>query len=185
MSFTPPNRGAAGSNIGPTSAGNVVPKGYRYGKISQYTPQQHDLFQSLFSNVMPGSYLERLASGSEEGFAPMERNANRDFQRYMGNLSSRFSRVGARRSSGFQNAATQGAQDFASQLAERRSEYQRTALRDLMEMSGQLLGQRPYEQFLTKKEPKQPSFLEKLGLSFGTGAGQFGSMYGAKQLGVF
>jgi len=44
-----------------------------------------------------------------------------------------------------------------------------------MGMSNQLLGQRPYEQFVT---PKQLSYLQQLGLGLAGGAGQLGGTFG-------
>ncbi len=191
MSFNMNLRGATGAGIAPSQSGNIIPKGHRYGQINQYTPQQQELFSSLLGHVGPDSYLSKLAGGSEEAFAPMEQRAHRDFQGAIGGLASRFSGMGsgARRSSGFQNAATQGAQDFASMLQEQRHNYRRQALSDLMEMSQSLLQQRPYEQFMLPKEQKDPSFLKQLALGFagslGTGGSALGTMYGAKKLGVF
>ena len=146
-----------------SSAGNKLPKGFAAGQLQQYTPDQMNLFKSLFSHVSPGSQLSQLASGDESGFAPLEQRAMRDFQTFQGGLASRFSGMGlgGRHGSGFQNMATQGAQDFASQLAEQRQGLQRQALMDLMGISSSLLGQRPYDQFIYQKQ-KKPSFWESL-----------------------
>ena len=162
------------------AAGSKIPRGYSTGRLQQYTPEQMDLFKSLFTQVSPGSLLAEQAAGSEKGFAPYEDYARRQFQEATGELGSRFSGLGmgARRGSGFQNLATQGAQDFASQLAMQRQELQRQALMDLMGISSSLLSQRPYEQFLIKKQPKQ-SFWNKLfgGAAPVTGAG-IGGIFG-------
>lgn len=176
MSFNMNLRGAAGSSIGNTQtmAGNKVPKGYQHAQLSQLTPEQHQLFSSLFSHVSPQSYLGRLSGGSKEDFDALEAPALRQFQELQGNTASRFSQGGARRSSGFQNTMNQATQDFASKLQSQRMGYQQQALRDLMEMSQQLLGQRPYEQFLVQNAPKQPSFLSQLGSGLGSGLGMLG-----------
>jgi hypothetical protein len=83
---------------------------------------------------------------------------------------------GARHSSGFQNTANQATSDFAQQLQSQRLGLQRQAMQDLMGMSESLLGQRPYERFLTKK---QPSFWQQLALGAmqqgGQAAGNFGN----------
>lgn len=147
-------------------AGNKIPKGFSTGRLQQYTPEQMGLFQQMFSHTAPGSQLSRQAAGDTSAFAPQEELAMRDFQNFQGQLGSRFSELApgamsARRGSGFQNAATQGSQDFALQLAAQRQQLQRQALADLMGISGSLLEQRPYEQFLIKKQPKQ-SFLSRL-----------------------
>ena len=165
------------SMYGATGAANKIPSGYRTGKIQQYTPEQIQLFQSLFSHLRPDSYLSKLAGGDEDTFSQIEAPALRQFSGLQGNLASRFSGMGmgARRSSGFQNTATQASSDFAQDLQSRRQGLQRQALQDLMGMSSTLLGERPYEQFLT---PKKPSFLQSLLGALGQGAGQFAGSIG-------
>ncbi len=172
-------------NRGP--AGNKIPKGYETGQLQQFTPDQLDLFKSLFSQVGPQSQLAGLARGDQSAFGPMEQQAARQFQEFQGQLGSRFSNTGAgamssRRGSGFQNAATQGAQDFAMQLAEKRQGLQRQALMDLMGISSSLLEHRPYEQFLIKQQPKQrPGWAQMLGgalPAIGAGVGAFGGPLG-------
>lgn len=148
-------KGPAGLSAGNnTSGGNIIPKGYSRGQLQQYDPQQMQLFQQLFSQVSPGSYLSRLAGGDQSQFDELEAPAMRQFQGLQGQLASRFSGMGmgARRSSGFQNTANQATSDFAQDLQSQRQGLQRQAIQDLMGMSNQLLGQRPQEQFLTKKE---------------------------------
>jgi hypothetical protein len=139
------------------AAGDKIPKGYAAGQLQQFTPEQMDLFKSMFGFAQPGSQLYEQAMGSDKGFAPYENYANRQFQEAQGQLASRFSglnqgAMSARRGSGFQNLATQGAQDFASQLAMQRQQLQRQALNDLRGLSSELFNQRPQENFLTKKE---------------------------------
>lgn len=185
MSFNMNLRGAAGSSIGNTQtmAGNKVPKGYQQGQLSQFTPEQHQLFSSLFSQVSPQSYLGKLAGGDQEAFGQLEAPALRQFNQLQGNIASRFSQGGARRSSGFQNTMNQASQDFASQLQSQRMGYQRQALQDLMSMSHELLGQRPYEQFLVQNAPKRPSFLSQLGTALGGGLGMTGGRLAGRLLG--
>lgn len=166
--------GTAGSNL----RGNVVPKGYKQGQLQQFTPEQMDLFQNLFSQVSPGSYLSRLAGGDESAFAPQEALAQKDYQGALGQLGSRFSQLApgamsAQKGSGFKNTANQAAQDFALNLSSRRQDMQRQALMDLHGISNSLLGQRPYEQFLTEK--KQPFWKELLSST----AGGFGQALGS------
>lgn len=163
-----PTGGIAGTNTG---GGDIIPKGYKRGQLQQFTPEQMQLFQSLFSQLGPENYLGKLAGGDEATFAQMEAPALRQFSGIQGNIASRFSQgggeksLGARRSSGFQNTMNQASSDFAQDLQSRRQGLQREALSDLFGMSNQLLGQRPYDQFLTEKQRK-PSFLEQL---FGQG----------------
>jgi hypothetical protein len=148
------------SMFGSGGGGNKIPKGYQSGQMQQFTPEQMQLFQSLFGHLGEGSYLSRLAGGDQSFFDEVEAPAKRQFSGLQGNLASRFSGMGtgARNSSGFQNTATQASSDFAQDLQSRRQGLQRQAITDLMGMGNQLLGQRPYEQFLTKK----PDFLSKI-----------------------
>lgn len=126
--------------------------------LSNYTPEQTQLFQSLFGQVGPGSFLSNLASGDQSQFEALERPAMRQFQELQGGLASRFSgafgpgQLSARRGSGFQNTTNQATQDFASQLQSHRMGLQSQALKDLFGMSESLLNQRPYEHIY---EPKQ------------------------------
>lgn len=187
MSSTYGNRGPTGGGAGRSGGaggGNVIPKGYEYGQIQQFTPEMMQLFQSLFGHLGEGSYLSRLAGGDEELFNQIERPAQQQFSGLQGNLASRFSGMGlgARHSSGFQNTANSAASDFASQLQSQRQGLQREALTSLFGMSNQLLGQRPYENFLTEKEP---SFWESLLGGLGGLGGQFaGGLGGGAGLGL-
>lgn len=164
------------------AAGNIIPKGYKTGQLQQFTPEQMNLFKQSFAFADPSSQLYKQAMGSEEGFAPMEQRAMRDFQQFQGGLASRFSGLGlgGRHGSGFQNLATQGAQDFASSLAEKRQGLQRQALMDLMGISQNLLGQRPYEQFMIEKTHK-PKWWEVFLQGLGENSGAFGKL-GAQYL---
>jgi len=124
--------------------------------MPQFNPEQMQLFQQMFSHVGPDSYLSKLAGGDEESFNQMEAPAMRQFQGLQGQLASRFSGMGmgARRSSGFQNTMSQASSDFAQDLASKRHSLQSDAIRQLMGMSGELLGQRPYENALIQKQPQ-------------------------------
>lgn len=158
--------------------------GYNMRQMPNYTPEQMDLFKSLFSNVGPGSYLSRLAGGDQALFDQIEQPAKRQFGEQQGQIASRFSNsgMGARRGSGFNNSMNQASQDFSSQLQQNRMGLQKDALSDLMNMSNQLLGQKPYNNFL---QPKKKSFLETLfteGLPmFGQAAGNMQGMGGQQQ----
>lgn len=165
------------------ATGNKIPRGYTTGRLQQFGPEQMNLFKRLFSFVSPGSQLAQQAGGEEIGFSPFEEQARRGFQEFTGALGSRFSGmgIGARRGSAFRNLATQGAQDFAMQLAAKRQDLQRQALADLLGISQTLLGQRPTEQFLIKKEQKPSRLGQLLGAGLpilGAGLGAFGGPAG-------
>src|ERR1700723_1510932 len=167
--------GATGavSGMGRTGdMGSKIPSGYKQGRLQQFTPEQMELFRSMFSHVGPGSYLSRLAGGDESLFGEIEAPALRQFSGLQGNIASRFSGMGtgSRRSSGFQNTMNQAGSDFAQDLQSKRQGLQRQALMDMMGISDSLLGQRPYENFMV---PKSKGFLESLlgGASGGLGSG--------------
>jgi hypothetical protein len=151
--------------------------GYNMRQMPNFTPEQMDLFKSMFSNVGPGSYLSRLAGGDQALFEQMEQPAQRQFAQQQGQIASRFSGMGqgAQKGSGFQNTMNQASQDFSSQLQQNRMGLQKDALNDLMNMSNSLLNQRPYENFL---QPKKKSFLETL---FTQGLPMLGQAYGNYQ----
>lgn len=167
----------------PKSWASKVPSGYKKGFQQQFSPEQMDLFQQMFGQLGPQSYLNRLAGGDQSAFDESEAPALRQFQQLQGQLGSRFSGMGmgAQKSSGFQNSAGQLSSDFAQDLASKRMEYRRQAINDLMGFSNQLLGQRPYEQFLTEKGPsgmdKAFNYLSPL---VGAGVGGFSQSFGRK-----
>lgn len=150
--------------------GNKIPSGYKAGKMQNFTPEMMELFQGLMDQLGGGSYLSRLAGGDESLFDEMEGPAMKQFQQMQGDTASRFSGagMGARRGSGFQNAMGQQTADFASDLYNKRSGMQMNAIKELQGMGNQLLGQKPYENFMTKKKP---SFWESLMSAIGENLG--------------
>jgi len=152
--------GSSGFGARGGGPGDVVPKGYRKGQLQQFSPEQMQLFQQLFGQVGPNSYLSKLAGGDEELFNEMEAPAHRQFSELLGGLGSRFSgmgSLGARNSSGFQNTASAAASNFAQDLQSNRQNLQRQAIQDLMGLSNQLLGQRPTQNVITPKRQSQNS----------------------------
>ena len=149
------------SQYGAMGAGNKIPKGYQQGQLQQFTPEMMQLFSRMFGHVGEGSYLDRLASGDESLFAEMEAPALRQFSGVQGNIASRFSGMGqgARHSSGFQNTMNSASSDFAQDLQSKRQGLQRQAIMDLSGLSNSLLNQRPYEQFLSKKDDPISKYL--------------------------
>lgn len=175
----------AGQRLQGPYQGQKLAGGYKQGQMNNFTPEQMNLFQSLFSQVSPDSYTGRLANGDQGLFDEMEAPALRQFNQMQGNLASRFSFGGGqgslsgRRSSGFQNASNAQASNFAEQLQGNRQGLQRQAIQDLMSMSQSLLGQKPYENYLV--EPKK-NFLQQLlgGVSGGVGQAIGNSASGGK-----
>lgn len=152
------------------TASGLKGTGYQQASIQQFTPEQMDLFKSLFGQVGEGSFLSKLAGGDQGTFEQLEAPALKQFSELQSGIANRFSGagLGARRSSGFANAQTSAAQDFASQLQSQRLGLQRQAIQDLMSNSQMLLGQRPQDQFLVQE---QVPFWKQLLGSFASGAG--------------
>jgi hypothetical protein len=144
------------------------------------------LFQSMFGQLGPDSFLGKLAAGDQSQFSQLEAPAMRQFQGLQGGLASRFSGMGlgSRKSSGFQNTANQATQYFASQLQSQRMGIQQQALRDLMGMGNQLLGQKPYDNYLLEKQNPKSFFESILGgglpLLGAAAGGFFGGFPGAQ-----
>lgn len=164
------------------------PHGYQKYAMQQFTPEQMELFQQLFGQVESDSFLSKLAGGDQSTFSQVEEPALRQFGELQAGLASRFSGMGmgGRQSSGFQNASTSAAQDFAGQLQSNRQNLQRQAIMDLMGLSNQLLNQRPTMQgFAAKDRDKKSGWGGVIGAGLG-GLGGFalggpaGGMAGAQ-----
>lgn len=169
--------------------GDVIPKGYQQGQLGQFTPEQMQLFQQMFGHVGPQSFLGRLAGGDQSMFEQLEAPAMQQFGQMQSNIANRFSGMGsgARRSSGFGLAQNQAAQDFAGQLQSQRMGLQRQALMDLMGMSESLMGQRPYQKFITEEQtPWWQKLLEGaaggIGGIVGGAGGSMASKWGANKV---
>ncbi len=157
-----------------------APEGYSQGKMNNFTPEQMQLFSQMFGHVGPNSFTSKLAQGDQQAFQDMERPALQQFNGIQGNIASRFSGMGmgGRKSSGFQNTMNSAASDFASNLQSQRMSYQQQAIKDLMGMSSELLGQRPFENYLVEKprpwyEQAAIGAAEGVGQGLGQSAGKF------------
>lgn len=147
------------ANLG--QRGNIVPKGYDVGRLQQFTPEMMELWKNQFAHLSPDSPLARMAGGDQSYFDEMEKPILRQFAGLQGNLASRFSSqgIGGRNSSGFQNTMNQASNEFAQGLQAKRTEMMNQAIRDLMGLSNQVLGQNPYENFMSQKKQKEGSGL--------------------------
>jgi hypothetical protein len=187
-------RSAAGVGLGNPAGSTIAPgkfkgpSGLRGYNTPNYTPEQLQLYQSLFKHVAPDSYLSRLAGGDESAVRDMQAPAWRDFNQAQGQLASRFTGFGgqgslsARGGSGFKNTVNQQSVDFATQLQAQRHQLQQNAIRELMGLSGDLLGQRPYDSNLYQKQPRQGGFGGLIGGALGGLGGFFaGGPAGALQ----
>jgi len=163
------------SGYGNRNQSGLKGTGYKSAQLQQFSPEQMQLFQSLFSGLGSNSQLSKLAQGDQSQFEALEAPAMKQFGQLQGQLASRFSGqgLGARRGSGFQNSSNQATQDFAQQLQSQRLGLQRQALSDLHGMSNSLLNQRSYENIVT---PPELSYGQQLGLA---GVQAFGHIAGS------
>jgi hypothetical protein len=171
-------KGAAGGRSRGNAAGDIIPEGYSKGQLQTFTPEQMELHKQSFAQVSPDSYTSRLAGGDQSLFQEMEAPAMRQFQEMQGENASRFSGfgMGARKGSGFQNYQNQATSDFAMNLQSKRQELRRQAIQDLMGMSHELLGQRPYERSLVEDKEEKSNLSGWAGLA-GAGIGAAGGFF--------
>jgi hypothetical protein len=173
----------------PLAKGPAFPKKLGGNPVASYpnfTPQQMQLHESLFSNVSPESFTGRLSQGDEDLFRQIEMPAERQFAERIGGIASRFSQGGGqgslsgRRSGGFQRETSSAAQRFQEALQAQRLGLQQNAIKELMNMSNQLLSQRPYENYTV--EPKRKWYESLIGgalpIAGAAGGGYLGSLYG-------
>jgi hypothetical protein len=167
-----------------TYSGDIIPKGYKQGQLANFDPQQMQLYKQGFDQVGPQSYLSKLAAGDQSAFDETEAPAKRQFQGLLGQLGSRFSGLGmgSRHGSGFNLSANQATSDFAQDLASKRQQLRSQAINDLMGLSNNLLSQRPYDRFLTKKQQKQGT---NWGGITGAGLGAVGGFFAGGPMGAF
>ncbi len=176
--------GAYSSNGSYSNAPHQVrdqdPEGYSSYKLNTYTDPQMQLHGQQFGQVAPNSYLSRLAAGDTSEFSQMEKPALQQFNALQGNIASRFSGMGmgSRNSSGFQNQMSAASQDFAGQLQANRAKMRQQAIMDLMGLSNQILGQRPYEKGLAQEpHEEQGKALGGWGSVIGGVGGGIAGMY--------
>ncbi len=152
------------------STGMSAPKGYEYNQ--NYTPQQMKLFEDAFAHASPDSMTGRLAAGDQSQFDALEAPALRQFGALQGNIASRFSGqgLGGRKGSGFQNTMSAASSNFAQDLQSQRMGLQRQAIQDLMGMSDNLLGKKPFS-LIQKQKPWWQQLLMKFGESAAESAG--------------
>lgn len=134
--------------------------GYKNVQMPQYTPQQMQFFQKLMGGVGGGldqsmNYLQQMAAGDESMFEQMEKPAYTAFDKMLGQIGSRYSGMGARDSSAYENAMAGAGAEMAENLQAKRAQMQQSAIEKLLGMSESLLGQRPYENMLLQKPQKQ------------------------------
>lgn len=163
--------------------------GYRQFNVPTKGPEQMNLFRDVAGRAQPGigsgvDFLSQLAQGDPSLFDKLEAPALRQFGQLQGNIASRFSGMGsgARHSSGFQNTVNAAGQSLSESLAAQRMGYQSDAVKQLLGLYQELMGE---EHFNTGLVPKKKKWWEELlgGLSggighgLGVGAGMGGSSF--------
>ena len=172
-----------------------------YSTVSTFSPEQQSLFQQLMQSLQGAqgnisqnplykggtNYLQNLFSGSPEAFSAFEAPYLRQFnEQTVPALAERFTGLGARNSSAFQQALGQAGSGLSESLASLRSGLQMQAL-------PQALGyaQQPFsnifgtlglntQAFMPKQLPWWQQLLLGLGGGAGQGLGQIGgSLAGA------
>ncbi len=136
-----------------------APSGYKMRQLSNFTPQQQELFQKRLGGLNKGGgldqsydYLNRLASGDEELFKELEAPAYKNLEKGLAQTGNRFSQFGAQDSSAFQNALAGQSSELATNLQSRRGDLRREAIQALLGQSDQLLNAKPYENILEQQD---------------------------------
>lgn len=172
------------------SMSNSRNSGYNSFQLPTKNPQQMMAMQQGLSSLMPhlGNSFDRLgklASGDDSAYSSLEAPAFRDLQAALGQTASRFSGMGtgARRSSGFNLAASDTARQLAENLQSQRLGLQGGFMNQLMSLYSNLLGQDTFENTLVpKQKPYWQEFATALAPSLGQAAGSFGGSAGLLKL---
>ena len=144
---------------GPT--GSAPPKtkisGYKQHNVQKFTPELMNLFNSMVGGVTPGAqagtdWLSKLAGGDQSAFEEMEKPAYNAFEKQLGSIGNRYSHLGALDSNYFENATAGAGRELQENLASKRSDMRQKAIDTLLGQSNSLLGQNPYETFMTEKK---------------------------------
>ncbi len=141
---------------GSAPTGNI--SGYNLRNVPQFTPQMMQIFEQLLGSLQGGGgleggvdFLSQLAGGEEGAFEKAEAPAYSAFNKMAGQIGSRYSQLGARDSSSFQQAISGGAAQLSENLGEKRLGMQTSAIDKILGLSEGLMGQKPYD---TSLEPK-------------------------------
>lgn len=165
-------------------SGRNLPEGY--SEIDNWTPEMHDLYNRNMGNLGEDSFINKVAQGDEETFNQLEAPGKRQFTATQGNIASRFSGGGggqgamsSRRSSGHQNFQNAAASDFAEKMQSNRVSMQMQAIKDMSQMSNDLLRQEPYS--TVEDAPSAwETFLGSLGQGLGKEVGGLPAKFAGK-----
>lgn len=142
----------------PSTQGNSIPKGTQFGRINEQTPEQEQIFKYLQTLISPDSQQAKLAQGDPETYNKLEQNDWNDFSDYESSLYNNLYSSGSTKGSAYNNAGSSARQKFASQLSANRQNLQQNALKGLFSMGKDLLGHKPYDQFLTKTDEEKKTW---------------------------
>lgn len=156
------------------SVSNLKGTGYNAITLPNKTPQQMGLFNQGAEGLQQGfpeilkKLMEMSQGGNEDMWSKLEAPAMRQFGQLQGNIASRFSGLGlgARKSSGFQNALGDASTDLAERLQSNRMGLQQGAQDRLMQLYQSLMGQDLNTTALT---PEPIPFWKQLALSLSGG----------------
>lgn len=175
------------------SVSSLGKSGYNLVTAPNKSPEQMGLFNQGAQGLSQGfpqilqQLLQMGAGGNEEMWRKLEAPALRQFGQLQGNIASRFSGagMGARRSSGFQNATGEAATDLSERLQSNRLGLQHQSIQDLMGLYNNLIGQDlNTTAFLPKPKKWWEELLPALAGGIGSGGAALGSLYGANKLGL-
>lgn len=168
--------------------------GYDMINTQNKNPQQMAWANQVQQALGPGTVsalqgLSGIASGDQSYFDQLEAPAMRQFGQLQSQIASRFSGMGtngARHSSGFQNAQTGAATDFAERLQAQRLGLQQNAWQQLLGMGQHLYDSDTFDShFLPKKKSFWEELFGSLSGGIGQGLGTIGGVYGASKMGLF
>lgn len=172
--------------MNPGATGGPPPRtkipGYKQYQVQNYSPGQLSLHEQIINSLLPGiqgsgDYLSKLASGDESMFDQLEAPAFANFEKLLGQIGTRFSDLGGRDSSYFENAVSGAGGELAQNLQSQRMSIRNQAIQSLLEQSGLALDRRPYENHFFPKEKKQGTDWGSVGQLGGTILGGLGGAY--------
>jgi hypothetical protein len=150
--------------------------GYKQFQEPVMGPAQLSLLENMIAKLSGGiegsaDYLTKLASGDESMFQQLEKPAYTSFEKLLGQIGTRFSGLGARDSSYFENAVSGAGAEMAERLQSQRLGLRNQAIESLLNQSNSLLNQRPYQShFFPKGESNKTDWGKLVGMLVG-GAG--------------
>lgn len=148
-----------------------------------YNPEQEDLLNQLLGSLqqqIPAGLqnLQNILGGEEGAFDAFQAPARRDFeQKTLPTIAERFTGTfgaGSQRSSAFGQALGTAGRELEENLASQRAGLQSDAFSQLMQLLGPALAPRQYQY----QQPRQPGFLENLGVPLAQGAAKAAPLMG-------